>query len=63
MCDWHEMAERRQHAEAEGKTLTVVAVGDRHADIRERFNEGPANVFLDGVFQVRYDVLPRACTC
>lgn len=62
-CDFCDLRDRRVRAEQAGQTITVVAVGDRHARWEVRFSEGPVNVFLDGTRVARYDRLPRTCTC
>lgn len=62
-CNWCDLRLRRSIADRHGQTLVAVAVGDRHARPAAQFKEGPVIVFLDGVRQVRYDVLPRTCTC
>lgn len=44
-------------------TVTVVAVGDRHARHEDRFKAGPVNVFIDGKWVVQFYRLPTECDC
>lgn len=48
------LAQTVRREEAAGRSVLLVAVGDRHARPERRFEDGPVKLYIDGVLAARW---------